>query len=353
MDSVAITRGRHAFRFGAEIRRDRFNELGNSFARGSFNFSGQATNNPASPNNTGSGFADYLLGLMRESDSSLELADTQLRATSQAYYLDDTWKLLPKLTLTLGLRYENTPPYYDKHNSIVNALVPAIADPTQHPTLVRAGTGNFYDDVPFVFGPGIQVARGNSLLGRALQARDNLNFAPRLGIAYSPNSKWTVRSGFGAFYVQDAGDNQFELGRNLAGRRADLPNSDFPDLSFNAPFHSLATGVPVLTAPFVLAETYQNRTPYVLQCLFNVQRQLTQNLVLEVGYLGNEGHKLQRIRTLNDPQPGPGPVIPRRPWPELGQIQEVEGDVNSDYNSLGVKLQQRFARGLTFVAAYT
>jgi hypothetical protein len=74
---------------------------------------------------------------------------------------------------------------------------------------------------------------------------------------------------------------------------------------------------------------------------------------LEVGYLGNEGHKLQRIRTLNDPQPGPGPVIPRRPWPELGQIQEVEGDVNSDYNSLGVKLQQRFARGLTFVAAYT
>jgi hypothetical protein len=80
---------------------------------------------------------------------------------------------------------------------------------------------------------------------------------------------------------------------------------------------------------------------------------LTQNLILEVGYLGNEGHKLQRIRTLNDPEPGPGAVAPRRPWPELGQLQEVEGDVNSDYNSLSAKLQQRLAYGLTFVSAYT
>ena len=66
---------------------------------------------------------------------------------------------------------------------------------------------------------------------------------------------------------------------HLAGRIADPANNSFPDLSFNSPFHSLTTGAaPVLTAPFVLAETYANRTPYVLQYLFNVQRQLTQNL---------------------------------------------------------------------------
>ena len=93
MDSISLTRGKHGMRFGAEIRRDRFNELGNSFVRGNFIFSGQSTNNPVSSINTGAGFADYLLGLMRESDAALLLANTQLRATSQSYYFDDTWRV--------------------------------------------------------------------------------------------------------------------------------------------------------------------------------------------------------------------------------------------------------------------
>jgi hypothetical protein len=75
--------------------------------------------------------------------------------------------------------------------------------------------------------------------------------------------------------------------------------------------------------------------------------------VLETGYMGSEGHRLERLRMLNDPVPGPGAIQSRRPWPEFGAIQEVDGSVNSNYNSLYVNLRQRFAHGLTFVQAYT
>ena len=353
IDTLSITHGKHSLRMGGEIRRDRFNELGNSFVRGEFAFNGQVTQNPVSPRNTGNSFADYLLGMPNLSSASLRLADTLLRATSMAFFVDDSWKIAPRLTLTLGLRYENTPPFYDKYDSIVNALVTSATDPSQHPVLVRPGSGGFYDGVPFVYGGGIRVARGNSLMGRSLINRDNNDFAPRLGIAYSPTSKWTVRSGFGLFYVQDAGNAVFDLGRNVAGRLQQPTNTNFPDLTLNLPFRDIGASSTTLNTPYVLAFVQNRRTPYVFEYTMNVQRQLTQNLVLEAGYMGSEGHKLERLRTFNDPVPGPGAVQSRRPWPEFGAIQEVDGSVNSNYNSLYVNMRHRFAHGLTFAQAYT
>lgn len=351
VDSMSMVRGAHSLRFGVEIRKHRFNELGNSFPRGAFNFDGNATQNPASRTGTGAAFADYLLGLVRTSDAALILADTQLRSTPQSYYIDDVWKIRPNITLNLGLRYENTPPYYDENDSIVNALVTSAFDPAQHPTLVRAGEGDFYENVPFRFNPAIKTVRSNDLMGRRLVDRDNNDFAPRLGLAYSPMAKWTLRAGFGAFYVQDSGNTRFDLGRNVAGRRRGEANNDFPDLTLASPFQDLRAGT--VSVPYVLANMQDRRTPYVLQYLFNIQRQLTQNMALEIGYMGNQGHKLERIIALNIPKPGPGAVANRRPWPELGTVQEVANTVNSSYNSLAIKLQQRFAQGLTFVTSYT
>lgn len=351
IDSLSLVRGKHTFKIGAEVRHDQFNELGNSFPRGAFNFSGFATQNPASTAGTGAAVADYILGLIRTSDGAIILADTDLRRTSQAYYIDDTWKIHPKVTVNLGLRYENTPPYYDKRDSMINALVPSWADPTQHPTLVRAGSGDFYEGVPFFFNPAIQTLRSNEPMGRRLIAWDKNDFAPRLGVAYSPSSRWTFRTGFGVFYAQDSGNTVFDMGRNVAGRRRGEANNDFPDLTFTNPYPDLGAGI--FSTPYVLANLYDRRTPYILQWLFNIQHQLSDSTVLEVGYMGNGGHKIERMLALNIPYPGPGPVASRRIWPELGTIQEVGNTVNSSYHSLAVKLQRRFARGLTFVSAYT
>jgi hypothetical protein len=351
VDNVSVTRGKHTFRFGGEVRRDKFDELGNSFPRGAFNFSGFATQNPGATAGTGNAFADYMLGTVRTTDGAIILADTNLRRTNFSMFIDHTWKIRPRLTMNLGLRYENTPPYYDKRDSMVNALVPSAFDGSQHPTLVRPGEGDFYEGVPFIYNSAIQTVRSNDPMGRRLIQRDNNDLAPRFGLAFSPTDKWTFRAGFGAFFVQDTGNTVFDMGRNVAGRRRGEANNDFPDLTLTNPFQDLSAGL--FSTPYVLANIYNRRTPYVLQYLFNIQRQLGEDTVLEVGYIGNSGHKIERMLAFNIPLPGPGPVAERRIWPELGTIQEVANTVNSSYNSLAVKLQRRFARGLTFVSSYT
>ena len=110
--------------------------------------------------------------------------------------------------------------------------------------------------------------------------------------------------------------------------------------------------------------TYRNdperRTPYVQQYMFNIQRQLTSSLLLEVGYLGNKGTKIQRMYGFNKAINKSGPddrrtLAQRQPFGAdvYGIIQTIGGGVNSNYNALAGKLQQRFAKGMTYVVGYT
>jgi hypothetical protein len=350
IDNVSIIRGRHSLRFGAEIRRERYNQIGNQFPRGSFSFSGQATQNPASTANTGSGMADYLLGLTRNSSGSLGLAVAQLRGTRQYYYVDDTWKLRPNLTLNLGLRYEYSPPYQHKHDGMINTEILSPFDPNRRPTVVRAGTGDFYENMPFRYAPNVQIAR-DGRLGDTLVRTDGNDWAPRIGVSYSPSPEWTFRGGFGVFFTQDIGNARYDMSRNLAARRDDTSSNDFPNLTLDAPFASL--GTVVVANPLILSNNVNRRTPYVLQYLFNVQRAFGGDSLIEVGYTGNQGHKLERFRPYNMPTPGPGTVQARRPYPELGIIQMTDSVVNSNYHSLSGKFQQRFRRGFTSLIGYT
>ena len=183
------------------MRRDRFNQYGNEFSRGQFLFNGSMTRNPFT-NTGGDSFADFLTGYCSTCADAVTLAFTQFRATSQAYYIDDTWRATSKLTVTAGLRYEFMPPWYDKSQNIVNTITPRllnttnVTDPTLQPTLYRAGSGDFYAGHQNVrYNPRIQVARSNLYGGRLIQP-DKLDFAPRLGIAYSPSTKWTMRTGY-------------------------------------------------------------------------------------------------------------------------------------------------------------
>src|SRR5207244_6234709 len=89
------------------------------------------------------------------------------------------------------------------------------------------------------------------------------------------------------------------------------------------------------------------------QYLLNIQHQLTTNTVAEIGYLGTQGHQLERLYYLNQPVPGTTPVLARAPYPELGIIQEVGNVIDSNYNSLTAKLTRRLSGGLTLLAGYT
>ncbi|MEX2264932.1 MAG: carboxypeptidase-like regulatory domain-containing protein [Bryobacteraceae bacterium] len=358
VDNVSWIRGKHSFRFGLEVRRDRWSGSQYTFSRGEFVFEGPATQNPASPSGTGYGFADYLLGYCRLCRAGVAQALAQFRGTSQYYYIDDSWKVRPNLTISFGLRYENTPPWYDRSGRFVNVHIPAfdrtpnVQDLSRHPTLVRVGSGDFYENVGLRFNPAIQVARDGRLGPRGVMT-DNNDFAPRLGIAWSPTPKWTVRTGGGIFYSQDAGTPKLDPSRNLAGYRFDEMNPDFPDLNWNQPFRDLTAGVQVNT-PAVLGNQHQRRTPYAIQYLLNVQRELMTDTVIEIGYLGSVSRKLEQYRSFNYAEPAPtGSIASRVPYPEFGRVFLVDPVGLGNYNSFAAKFQRRFSGGLTYLASYT
>ncbi len=370
VDNVFWVHGKHAVRFGAEVRRERWNASSYTFGQGEFDFFGTATQNPASPTGTGYAFADYMLGEIGNSRAGVNQAFAEFRATDQAYYIDDSWKLRPNFTITMGLRYEYSPPWYDKSQKWVNVNIPTtgqgqsnIADPSQHPVLVRIGSGDFYQGVNFRFNPAIQVARAGcgpptcvplpSGLGSRGVNPDYTNFAPRLGFAWSPSSRWTVRTGAGFFYSQDTSAPKLDPARNLAGFRSEQASSDFPNLTWDAPFSGLSQSVQVNT-PSALANDPHRRTPYTIQYLFNIQRELTKDMVLEAGYLGSVARRLEQYRNFNSPDPSPfGSVSSRAPWPEFGRVFQVDGIGRANYNAFSAKLQRRFSAGLTYLTSYT
>jgi len=138
------------------------------------------------------------------------------------------------------------------------------------------------------------------------------------------------------------------------------PNSNLSDpwKSQREAFKCKDWSGPCLGPPKGLGNIYARRTPYVYQYLFNVQRQLSQNVLLEVGYQGNQGHKLERMRFINQAVQKTGlsdasTIAQRIPWPAYTRIMEVDGSVNSNYHALSGKLQQRFSKGLTYLMGYT
>ena len=373
-DSLSVTRGRHSFKFGFEYRRDRFNNFGNQKSTGEFIFESRATFNPANRNATGFGYADFMIGELSQAARALATANAMLRGTALYGFIQDDWKITPRLTLNLGLRYENTRPWYDKYRGIMNLQIfdPGVGpngllppDQTRVPILTRPGSGDFYEDLAFRFHDGIPIQAGDQYLGRALVNPDNNDWAPRIGIAYRPTDRWTFRTGLGVFYTKDTGNPVFDMARNQAGRGFYAANDERRDSNLSDPWAFQRSNFQCTgwsgdcLGPFqVLANDVARRTPYVFQWLFNIQRQLSENIGLEIGYQGNAGHKLERQRTYNQAILKTGPndarsIPQRRPWPVHDRLQFIDGSVSSNYNALSFKLQQRFSKGLTYLVGYT
>ncbi|MCU1260791.1 MAG: TonB-dependent receptor, partial [Bryobacterales bacterium] len=359
VDNLSIIRGSHTVRFGGEFRRDHYNQIGNQFARGQFTFQPNATQNPANKTG-GDSFAEFLLGQLYQSEAAVAVGNAKYLQNSFAIYIDDTWKLTPKLTLALGLRYENTPPYYDTLGNLFSVSLPYfdttpnVADQSRYPAFIRQGTGTDPYAGIAIRWPAIKVIQDGHL-GNRLVARDNNDFAPRIGITYSPNAKWVVRAGGGIFYNQDTGNPRFDMARNIAGRIRTNASLDTPNLLWSDALSSIAGGgVANVTTPYAFANLYNRRTPYTMEYLVNVQRELVKDIVVEVGYLGSISHKLEFLRAVNESVPGAtGSVNSRAPYPNFGRIQLVDNSGNANYNAGSVKLTKRYSAGLTLLTSYT
>jgi len=365
-DNLSWIRGAHSFKVGASLRIDHYNQVGNQFARGAFTFDGRATGSATGAATAGgAAFADFLLGYMRTSELAVALARTEFRATSQSYYVTDTWRVRPDMTLDLGIRYEYVPPWLDKGGTLINAYLPyrdtglPVADLSRHPVLVRIGEGNFYEDSAIHFAPNIKTSRNGELGGRLIDD-DKLNFAPRVGWAWSPKDSWSVRAGAGVFYMQDTGNPRFDMARNAAGRRQDTADPLRLNLNWGAPFAGSGTNACGVQPPlvcvsnhYVLGNEFDRKTPYMIQYVFNFQRQLDRATAVEIGYLGSRSKRLERMFDANEVTPGPGSLQDRRPYPEFTKIQEIGNVAEAKYNSLATKLTRRLNQGLSVLVGYT
>ena len=351
IDNVSWIKGNHSMKLGAEIRRDHYDMIGTQEIRGSL-----IIDSPAS----GYGFADFMLGRLSRTASAGALGEAIYRQLSQAYFIQDTWRVRPSVTLDLGLRYEYTPPWLDLKGEQMNMWIPpGFGTPQQDgkPCFVRIGSGDPYEGVSTRFDPRICVTR-DGRMGERLVQEDKTNFAPRIGVAWSVNPKTTMRAGYGIFYVQDTTNPVFDMSRNIQGRITSAGGS----LSWQQPYTGGATnpcGVQMppqvcVQAPQVYANQYDRRTPFIEQYLVNAQREISSNTVLEVGYFGSRGHRLQRYLTLNQPVPGlSDPILDRAPAPELGNWQVLSSVGYSNYNSLAIKATRRMSNGLTGLVSYT
>jgi hypothetical protein len=365
VDSVSWTHGNHSFKFGAEVDRVNFNTTGQTYARAAYNITNQAT---------GYTPADFMLGYVNSTTDAVQLAIARFSQTDQFYYIQDSWKIRPNVTISYGLRYEYVPAWSDRV-PLVNTWFPGgnyalQGDPlglnpqpvSTQPCLIENGLGTFNAGnvvFPTVAQGGVCQAR-DGRLGPNLINSDKRDFAPRFGVAWSPTGNWTVRVGAGVFYTQDQGNAVFDTARGISGKYQVTANPITHNETFENPFGPTVANPCGVSAPLVCVPTptlvdsfYIRQTPYVEEYEMNIQRQLGSNMALEVGYLGTQGHHLQRFVYYNAAAPGPGTQLSREAWPNFNNTVLNIGNVNSNYNALSAKLTRRMSSGLTFLLGYT
>lgn len=295
-DSLAITRGRHSLKFGTDIRRIRNNFKFDFNNNGLFDFGNLY-------NFTGNPLADFVAGFY-DQFSQYSRAVYGIRTTSWHFFGQDSWRISPRLTLNLGLRYEYNTPMVDPHNEI-QGFFPG----QQSARFPGAPQGVLYAGDP-------------GTPNRGLTYPDRNNFAPRFGFAWDMlgNAKLVMRGGFGIFYdIEDGALNLQFGGENPFGSVVVFNPTDFTGVGgvdpiadpYNAfgltnPFPTGGvTGstfpVPAISFAYVVYPHF--RTPYTENANFGFQYQLTPDTMVEANYVGTFSRKSIATNDLNAPLP--------------------------------------------------
>jgi Carboxypeptidase regulatory-like domain len=372
IDNLSWNKGKHSLKFGFEYDRQNFDQLGNQYSRGQYSFQPNATESPIDPvtkkRTGGDSFAEFLLGDIYQATVAVLPANVQFQRNTEAAFVDDTWKVKPNLTLSLGLRYELTPPFTDLINNLFIVHVPHIyetpgAPQSDWPYFVRQG--NCTD--PYAANPAIPIRWAktpaqcsNGVLPNQLMKTRYTDFAPRFAIAYSLDAKTVIRTGIGIFFSQDnANSVYFDLGRNLAVRNSNIADTGAATFngvpfSYNNAFPATGGATVSVGAPYAYSDNPNHHTPYTMQYLFNIQRQFGANWSVEAGYLGSVSHHLYGFWNQNEGIPSPnGLAATHLPFGDFTYIQSVEDMGNAEYNSLALKVSKRFSAGMSLIAAYT
>ncbi|HUI58196.1 MAG TPA: TonB-dependent receptor [Bryobacteraceae bacterium] len=299
IDNLTMVRGRHTLKAGAEIRRIRLNNSGNTLTTSSIDFASTADfiNNRADS-------ATYLQG---------EGVVGNRRTFLMGYFQDD-FKVTQRLTLNLGLRYE----YYTVAHEILDRS--AVVD--------ILGCGGFCPK------------------GTPYYSPNTHDFGPRVGVAWAPamfSGKTTIRSGFGIYFGANQNDD-FSDPAESAVPRYSLSSTDFPALSY--PLVAFLDPKNQLFSPKAIDRhrkdlSYDNWD-------FVVQQDLGKDFIAQVGYVGAKGTHLFDKYTVNLINPATG----TRPLAGFGSFGFKTNTGNDDFDALQASVQRRFIRGLLFQLNY-
>ncbi|HYZ85779.1 MAG TPA: TonB-dependent receptor [Bryobacteraceae bacterium] len=356
VDNITWIKGSHIFKFGTKIRTYQWLGTDSKEYMGLWNFNGQNTENPASPTGSGDAFADWMLGLPSSANRAYPSDTFGGSYTGWHFYAQDDIKITSRLTLNVGLRYEYTP-----FTSAFRGQTGTF-DGTQARPIIVAGKGSEPDlgaqpAAPVAYGYLRDLIQTSSQAGLpySITRPDKNQWAPRFGFAWRPFGERTVlRGGYGIFYEGEYTDGRvnlfmppFLLRETAFADRGAAPTRTIQNFY-------LGTRLGAGNTTVDLTPTYTNlQMGYDQHWNFGIQQQLARTLVADIEYVGNKGTQIQGQDAFNIPDPGPGTIAARRPFPRFGPFSYISSDVSSTYHALQAKLEKRLSAGLWFLASYT
>jgi Carboxypeptidase regulatory-like domain/TonB-dependent Receptor Plug Domain len=370
-DNLALSYGKHTIRLGFQIQQMIKTENGTG-GDASFSF-GTAVGNDVP-------FADFLLGEVNTYTQASRDTVPDLNFLNSEAYINDDWKLSPRLTLNLGVRWSSFPSPMDKNNTLTNfdpllynsAVAPQI-DPTSGNFVANQYVGNTLL-VPNTYANGLifpnyqgHCAAAQKIgplvqcspYGKDVNPNDNANFAPRVGFAYNPDGRGltSIRGGFGLFYDRVL-DGIWE--QNAFDDPPITQATTVYNASFDTPLSAAAAGPGYGPNALTASGTPTFKVPSYFDYNLTVERQLLPTTVLSVAYVGNQARHLLGEWDQNQPTvdarlaaPPNTDVNAIRPYLGYNYIQNRSPMFTSNYNSLQISLNHRSSNGLTVGAAYT
>jgi outer membrane receptor protein involved in Fe transport len=327
-NNVALVRRGHTLKFGGSLVHYQLNYLQSNLTRGQYNYTGVFTSSDGTAATDGDPFADFLLGFPQTSTRTSGSGQGYLRQNVFAGFAQDDWRISPRLTLNLGVRYEYAAPYTEARGNFLNLDYSTLP---KDPRLIPVDTG---------------------------AQPDRNNFAPRVGLAWQLPMKTVFRAGYGIYYSPEIALESYDLLLNhQLNEFNQTQGTNAPILTTRDAFPKTAdTGFP----SYFGLDTHA-RTPYVQQWNASFQHELPGRVLLELAYIGSKGTKLGRYRRFNTPAhvetgedlgPRPGDLQALRTFPDLGQIIQRQHIANSSYQSMQVKAEKSLGSRVSLLASF-
>ena len=391
-DNVSWVKGKHTIKFGGRLRLEQNNVRELQQAQGSHTFDGSWTAQ-VDPEDiysalplTGDGLADLLLGLPSYLSNQYNRGYFYFRQKEMGLYINDSWKVSPRLTLTLGLRWDNWTPYTEKFNRLTTADLNTLLDrfevitpgdvrmedlPGVPPTVLSSWTER-----------GLTWTTANSVgYPSNLFRSDHNNFGPRLGAAFKITNKFVLRGGYGEYFwtvplaqlLQASRSNPpLNLRYQNALTEKNFPENNYTLISQPAPDDILPTATVDITGAGVISPSARGEFIWdgrnwkdgrAQEWHVTLERELPHQTALRLSYIGTHGTDLEQVFMINNREPlfnyvvrtgvaPPGNKDLLRANPDWSPSAKNRTGF-SDSHSAQIEIERRFSNGVAFQWFYT